>query len=449
MKWERLIGTFRIASNGKKGYPNDKITHEDYLTDLNKQFSSDYRRVVKSDSFRRLQDKTQVFPLERNDFVRTRLTHSLEVAMHTRDLLTEIIKRMENRGIVIDEMSQCFRLLETASLIHDIGNPPFGHFGEEAIRIWFNKNGKNLQCWTSFTGQQREDFLKFEGNAQTIRLLTKLHNDNGSSEEGMKLTASTMDAVIKYIARSDQVDKNNVLTKKVGYFYSEEYEFKKIKFATGTAEKRHPLVYILEAADDLAYTFSDVEDAYNYGLYNYFELKAFIDEKTGNDKLLVKESSEAAAIQSFLRDTQTKVYRSASKAFVDKYEDIMAGTFKSEIICEDCDEVKCFDALKEFSSQYIFQTKTILDQEVLGFNIINRLLDEFVPVVLKYGKEPMNKYEERLFNNISRSAEDLYKKETKACLEKEKDYYRLKMAVDFVCNMTDGYAKKLHDTLFN
>ena len=131
------------------------------------------------------------------------------------------------------------------------------------------------------------------------------------------------------------------------------------------------------------------------------------------------------------------------------YEEIMAGTFQAEIINEECDEVKCFHALKEFSYEYVFQTKTILDQEVLGFNIINRLLSEFIPVVLKYDKEPMNKYEERLFNNLPRNAEKLYKSETETSSDHEKDYYRLKMAVDFICNMTDGYAKKLHDTLFN
>lgn len=453
MQWKQLLGTFRISTQSARVYPNNRLTYKNYPLDLRKAFDSDYRRVVKSDSFRRLQDKTQVFPLERNDFVRTRLTHSLEVAMHTRDLLTEVLSLLDKKGIAPEGLAEAYRLLETAALIHDIGNPPFGHFGEEAIRIWFSKNGQQLPCWENFSQQQKQDFLRFEGNAQTIRLLTKLHNDNGSSETGMNLTASTLDTVIKYIAGADQVDKSNLLTKKVGYFYSEETIFANIKKVTGTAGKRHPLVFLLEAADDLAYTFSDIEDAYNYGLYNYQELKRFIDEKTGTDCLMTHtyEGSEAAALQSFLRETQRKVYQSASKTFVSQYEGIMAGTFAQDIIMEDCDHVRCFQALKEFSYEYVFQTKTILDQEVLGFNIINRLLDEFIPVVLKYDKAQayMNKYEERLFNNLPRSAERLYQRETNGCPESEKDYYRLKMAVDFVCSMTDGYAKKLHDTLFN
>lgn len=449
MYWKRLVGTFRISLKSNKVCPNDKLTHKNYLLDLGVAFNSDYRRVIKSDSFRRLQDKTQVFPLERNDFVRTRLTHSLEVAMHTRDLLIGVISKLNRKGIIIEELDESYRLLETAALIHDIGNPPFGHFGEEAIRIWFSKYGPDLACWSTFSEQQKQDFLKFEGNAQTIRLLTKLHNDNGSSETGMNLTASTLDSVIKYTAASDQVDKSDLLTKKVGYFYSEEKVFKNIKFVTGTTGCRHPIVFLLEAADDVAYTFSDIEDAYNYGLYSYRKLKSFIDKKTGTDRFLVNKTSEAAAIQDFLRETQKLVYQSASKTFVEHYEEIMAGTFHGELINEECDEVKCFHALKEFSYEHVFQTKTILDQEVLGFNIINRLLDEFVPVVLKHEKEPMNKYEERLFNNLPRSAEELYRRESENCSEADKDYYRLKMAVDFICNMTDGYAKKLHDTLFN
>lgn len=412
MNWRQLVGTYRISDNGKQ-YQNDWLNKQvDLATELRKSFDSDYRRVIKSDAFRRLQDKTQVFPLERNDFVRTRLTHSLEVAMHSRDILRLVISQLNERNIEVMELSECYRLLETAALIHDIGNPPFGHFGEEAIRIWFEKNGPLYACWSDFSEQQQNDFLNFEGNAQTIRLLTKLHHDNGTSKAGMKLTA--------------------------------------IKFATGTQNKRHPLVFLLEASDDIAYTFSDIEDAYNYGLYSYQDLKQFVDGQTGTKKFLMleKDKTEEATLQEFLRKTQRAVCQSVAKNFANHYDLIMRGIYHNEIIIEDCDEVKCFQALKNFSRVYVFQTKTILDQEVLGFNIINRLLDEFVPVVLKYEKVSMNKYEERIFNNISESAKALYRREAKNATEAEKDYYRLKMAVDFVCNMTDGYAKKVYDTLF-
>ena len=450
MNLRQLVGTYRISDNGKQ-YQNDWLNKQvDLATELRKSLDSDYRRVIKSDAFRRLQDKTQVFPLERNDFVRTRLTHSLEVAMHSRDILRLVISQLNERNIEVMELSECYRLLETAALIHDIGNPPFGHFGEEAIRIWFEKNGPLYACWSDFSEQQQNDFLNFEGNAQTIRLLTKLHHDNGTSKAGMKLTATTLDTVIKYTASSDQLNKQQLLSKKVGYFYSEKQVFNAIKFATGTQNKRHPLVFLLEASDDIAYTFSDIEDAYNYGLYSYQDLKQFVDGQTGTKKFLMleKDKTEEATLQEFLRKTQRAVCQSVAKNFANHYDLIMRGIYHNEIIIEDCDEVKCFQALKNFSRVYVFQTKTILDQEVLGFNIINRLLDEFVPVVLKYEKVSMNKYEERIFNNISESAKALYRREAKNATEAEKDYYRLKMAVDFVCNMTDGYAKKVYDTLF-
>lgn len=438
MEWDQLVSNTRVPTYVK-----------DQKDSLEKVFYSDYRRVVKSDSFRRLQDKTQVFPLERNDFVRTRLTHSLEVAMHTRDLLVEVIKGLDQKNIQVNELNESFRLLETAALIHDIGNPPFGHFGEEAIRIWFSKNGKKLSCWSTLTAQQQADFIHFEGNAQTIRLLTKIHDDNGHSKRGMRLAASTMDSVIKYTASSTEIDKSDLLKKKVGYFFSEINEYEKIKQATGTEEKRHPLVYLLEAADDLAYTFSDIEDAYTYGFYSYKELVDFIQQDAQIDHLLKEKGADPARLQAFLRKAQTKVYKSASHVFVENYEDILNGTFNKEIIWEDCEEVKAFEALKRFARKNIFSAKEILDQEVLGFNIMSRLLDELVPVVLKYDKEEMNQYEKRLFNNIPESAKELFKRETKYCSEGEKYYYRLKMAVDFVCNMTDGYARKLHDRLFS
>ncbi|HEQ3565727.1 TPA: dNTP triphosphohydrolase, partial [Enterococcus faecalis] len=155
MNWRQLVGTYRISDNGKQ-YQNDWLNKQvDLATELRKSFDSDYRRVIKSDAFRRLQDKTQVFPLERNDFVRTRLTHSLEVAMHSRDILRLVISQLNERNIEVMELSECYRLLETAALIHDIGNPPFGHFGEEAIRIWFEKNGPLYACWSDFSEQQQ------------------------------------------------------------------------------------------------------------------------------------------------------------------------------------------------------------------------------------------------------------------------------------------------------
>ena len=214
MNWRQLVGTYRISDNGKQ-YQNDWLNKQvDLATELRKSFDSDYRRVIKSDAFRRLQDKTQVFPLERNDFVRTRLTHSLEVAMHSRDILRLVISQLNERNIEVMELSECYRLLETAALIHDIGNPLLDILGKKPF-VFGLKNGPLYACWSDFSEQQQNDFLNFEGNAQTIRLLTKLHHDNGTSKAGMKLTATTLDTVIKYTASSDQLNKQQLLSKKL------------------------------------------------------------------------------------------------------------------------------------------------------------------------------------------------------------------------------------------
>ena len=207
----------------------------------------------------------------------------------------------------------------------------------------------------------------------------------------------------------------------------------------------YPVIESEEVADEIVNSGDEDVEFDNVNLEETNLTSTELAAETDEDK---KDKTEEATLQEFLRKTQRAVCQSVAKNFANHYDLIMRGIYHNEIIIEDCDEVKCFQALKNFSRAYVFQTKTILDQEVLGFNIINRLLDEFVPVVLKYEKVSMNKYEERIFNNISESAKALYRREAKNATEAEKDYYRLKMAVDFVCNMTDGYAKKVYDTLF-
>ena len=265
MEWNKLVNVKRVPSYSR-----------DSLVSLEQAFDSDYRRIVKSSSFRRLQDKTQVYPLDRSDFVRTRLTHSLEVAMLSQDLLNEVVKLADHKGIDTSMLKQSGRLLESASLIHDIGNPPFGHFGEEAIRLWFERNEHNFSEFASLEPELKNDFLYFEGNAQTIRLLTKLHDYNGASNFGMRLTASVLDSVIKYTALSTEISKEHIQTKKLGCYYSEKEIFKEIKEATGTVGMRHPLVYLLEAADDISYTFSDLEDGYNFKMFHYSDLRDYL-----------------------------------------------------------------------------------------------------------------------------------------------------------------------------
>lgn len=249
------------------------------LSDIRNDFEKDFHRILSSPSFRRLQDKTQVFPLSENDFVRTRLTHSLEVLSFARSIGQSIGKKIieekmdENFGY--EELNAISTILSSAALVHD-RNPPFGHFGEDTICMWFkknlskikvkNENGEMKKISEILNEQMIADLENFEGNAQAIRVVSKLHFI--VDENGMNLTYALLNTLIKYPVSSLDINKNsgNIKDKKMGYFLAEEDLFFDIVNSTGTYDKeknticRHPLTFLLEAADDIAYATADIED---------------------------------------------------------------------------------------------------------------------------------------------------------------------------------------------
>ena len=244
MEWNRLLSEERERGNagGRRS------------ADLRSEFEKDYHRIIGSASFRRLQDKTQVFPLDKSDFIRTRLTHSLEVASLGKSLGQNIgeniLEHRKNSGFTPRMREDISHILECAGLIHDIGNPPFGHFGELAIREWFRLNLPRL----TFRGrpvedmlseQMKQDFYHFEGNAQALRLVTRLHYL--VDEHGMNLTYALLNTIIKYPVPSTGIDPHSgdIREKKMGYYYADREIFEKITAATGTGNRRHPLTFIL------------------------------------------------------------------------------------------------------------------------------------------------------------------------------------------------------------
>lgn len=254
MKWDKLLSAERNrrSSSAKAGRS----------TDLRSEFEKDYHRIIGSASFRRLQDKTQVFPLDKSDFIRTRLTHSLEVSSFAKSLGQNIAENIltykRDSGFTPRMKEDICNILQCAGLIHDIGNPPFGHFGEMAIREWFRKNLTRLRFQGQpveevLTPQMREDLYHFEGNAQALRLVTKLHYL--VDEQGMNLTYALLGTIIKYPVSSVEInpDSGDIKDKKLGYYYADRDIFEAVQEATGTNGKRHPLTFILEAADDIAY----------------------------------------------------------------------------------------------------------------------------------------------------------------------------------------------------
>ena len=269
MEWRQLLSTKRSRGPSlRRGAGSD----------LRSEFEKDYQRIIGSASFRRLQDKTQVFPLDKSDFIRTRLTHSLEVSSFAKSLGQNIGQKlltgeMDPRFTMQMKEDIC-HILQCAGLIHDIGNPPFGHFGELAIREWFERNLKRLEYYGKpvediLEPQMKEDFYHFEGNAQALRLVTKLHYL--VDENGMNLTCALLDTIVKYPVPSTGIDKTtgNIKDGKMGYYYAEQEIYREISRETGTGSNRHPLTYILEAADDLAYSTADIEDAFVKGYITY------------------------------------------------------------------------------------------------------------------------------------------------------------------------------------
>lgn len=466
MNWNQLLSEERIPQSKKNNN----------LTSLRSEVESDYYRIINSASFRRLQDKTQVFPLDRGDFVRTRLTHSLEVSAVAKFIGKQVCSQIIEQGLEKEDINthDMVETLACASLIHDIGNPPFGHFGESAIQNWFQQHLKQIpyneqeSIHDVLNEQQRNDLYYYEGNAQSLRIITRLHRLN--SKYGLHLTSGVLDTIIKYpcdsTAKKMESDKpkdqRSLLRKKHGYFYSEEAIYRQIKENTGTAQTRHPLTFILEAADDLAYIFSDLEDGYNKGSYSYDELRQqLIDGKDegGLRRLenLYKKFQEdhtlqndptRTAIFNWLTAKQLFCISEVSKAFIEHYEEIMHGTFEKELLAV-CSQASVISRLKKFAFDRVYQTRPIIKLELMGNEIISFLLAQFVDAALHLDRpEPMNDIQEKYYRLLSKNyIENYYDSVQGLQDDREKVYYRLLLAADFVAGMSDSYAKTLYQEI--
>lgn len=466
MEWERLLCGDRIRSYQRKGTSSD----------LRTEFEKDYHRIIGSASFRRLQDKTQVFPLDKSDFIRTRLTHSLEVSSFAKSLGQNISKT-----ILLDIKDPSFQpsyqadvcdILQCAGLLHDIGNPPFGHFGETIIREWFCRNLERL----TFDGkplnelllpQMREDFYHFEGNTQALRLVTKLHYL--VDEHGMNLTKGLLGTMIKYPVSSLEVDhkSEDIRNRKMGYYYAERDIFADIQEAVGTDGARHPLACVLEAADDIAYLTADIEDAFKKGCISFRQLVQELWDGAGQktedseycrltaglenryQKALERgvEQPEAYAVQNWIVQVQGRLIAGATRGFKDNYGEIMDGTFKKDLFYgTDCELMA--KRLGDIAYRYVFISKPILKLEIAAQTILNFLLDRFVDAAIPYDTgRKLNAVQEKLMMLVSDNYKAIYKIYSKEKDEVEKLYLRLLLVTDSVCGMTDSYAKSLYQEL--
>ena len=487
MNWNTLMSPVRARDAG-----NNRIKSGN---DLRSEFEKDYQRIISSASFRRLQDKTQVFPLDKSDFIRTRLTHSLEVANFARSIGRMIGAKIIELGIDSDfttnTKDDICAVLECAGLLHDIGNPPFGHFGEDAIRDWFKDNlpkidynGKSIA--DVLNAQQLGDFYHFEGNTQALRVVTKLHFM--VDKYGMNLTQALLCTIMKYPGSSLQIDydkKNpdrDIARKKMGYFYADRETFYRATESCGTGNRRHPLAFALEAADDIAYKTADIEDAVKKKLLDVptllRELKLALDEAkvmefaSGDNKSQTIDQTEwlinkleskynqaieeglhnpnLYAIQNWVVRVQGVELSCAVDSFIENYDAIMEGTYKKELLADTKGNL-VMDVLGDVAYRYAFISEPILKLEVAADAIFTYLLERLVSALRYFDtplwKEKASAVDQKMVGLISSSFMQTYRFYSDGCSEEDKLYLRLLLATDYVSSMTDSYAKRLYQEL--
>lgn len=463
MNWKELLSTKRQRTSTSEG-----------RRDLRSEFEKDYHRIIGSASFRRLQDKTQVFPLDTSDFIRTRLTHSLEVSSFARSLGQTVGASIVEQGLDPDfgpqEKDDISDILQCAGLVHDIGNPPFGHFGEICIRQWFRDHldetmykGKSLREW--LTPQMCEDLCQFEGNAQVLRLLTRLHFL--IDENGMNLTYALLSTIIKYPVSSLEADRksSDSSRKKMGYFYSEEDLFRDIEASTGLCGKRSPLTYLLEAADDIAYATADIEDAYKKGFIRYRDLQLEL-QTLGTDtahpalailsaqyeKGLEKQPDdpELYAVLNWTVRLQGYLLEQAADSFMAHYDEIMAGRYEKDLFYGT--EVEQLIALLcDMGWRYVFDSPAIYKMELRTAEVYEYLLDKFVQAVLYYEtdewEEKRRPTDHKLMTIISENYKRAYHHLAAGKSEAEQLYLRLLLVTDCISGMTDSYARDFYQEI--
>lgn len=427
-------------------------------TDGRNPFDNDLSRIVLSSHFRRLQDKAQVFPLEKCDFIRTRLTHSMEVACFARGLGLGVEKHLISKKIISKEQKGYIpSILEVAGLIHDIGNPPFGHFGEEVIKQYFKTLDTSTPVGVAFqslTEEQKNDFLNFDGNVQGFRILRKL--GISKDEYSYNLTMPVLSTIIKYPYSSINGNKKEegarYSQKKFGYFDSEKNDYIKIISELGlTNNNRHPLTYLLEAADDIAYSVSDIEDGHKLGIITLNRIKKSFAKNNCPGFLSgfkQYESNMDLYIQNLRIKAQGKMLVECTNTYIRKFEDIISGAFDDDLIKNSAaKDLRC--AFEDLSI-YNFSDRSVLKRELLGEEVMRYLLNVFYEALFsenlfKEGKFNKKTKEYKIYALIS----DNYKE--KACNTGDKfpvdNYKKFMLITDYISGMTDSFALNLYKEL--
>lgn len=473
-----------------KNYLSNKRWREenviDPLKDRRNPFEVDFGKVVFCPALRRMHDKTQVMPLSSGDCILTRLTHSLHVMNIAESLACNYVRNDAFKNLYEDEEeafedAQSIRaILKSASLLHDIGNPPFGHFGEDTIMDYFDnffKSEAGNRIAGDLTEEEKVDFVQFDGNAQGIRIVSKLQY--AGALDGLNLTYGTLGAYLKYPNEGEKDKLGYVGNHKHGIFKTEHELFQRIVDNCHMKREdgfivRHPLAFLVEAADTICYGTMDVEDGLCQNWYSISDLLKELNTFISNEKKTSLNICDIIGFKYSDEDKRRKDLRQvrlelrehfitylvdlAIRNFISNLEDIVTGKYNDELVYDDpyCVAV----ALKDFTRRKILSNRNVLKFEITGNSVITGLLD----ILIKYFFHPNKSYHSRLNGIISDSRMAVAMKEdlgnryhedviisSDAIGEFEvadlSSYERLRMIVDFVASMTDKYSVELYQTL--
>jgi dGTPase len=441
MNWPDLLSRKRLGADEP---PAGSATRTD--------FQRDFDRIVFSSAFRRMQDKTQIFPLSKIDYVRTRLTHSLETSSVGRSLGTLVGEQIiARRGLDGFEASDFGDICAAACLAHDIGNPPFSHSGEDAIRHWATHADYGRRRVQVLTGSQREDFLSFEGNAQGFRILTRLQNRDNRG--GLQLTCATLAAFTKYPRESwlGGDFPNGVSTKKFGFFAEDQSLFEEVAATVGLERRdplravwhRHPLAFLVEAADDICYRVIDIEDGFRLGHISYQEAVdlfwPILREPSRQQARLQRIGGHKERVEFLRAKVINEAIQQARDCFLDLEASILAGRFDEPLLTRVPKRAE-LDRLLEIAQERIYCAPEVVEIETAGFEVISELLERFIQVLDDIAERGQGATPKSRMTSLLVPEQFV----GPARVPSTALYTRLLRLTDFVAGMTDSYAVSLY-----
>ena len=441
MNWEQLLSLKRF------GDTNKRLRKEQDETRLG--FEVDYDRIIFSSEFRSLQDKTQVVPLSKTDFVHTRLTHSLEVSVVGRSLGRKVGRLLLEKHPHLEnvhgyKMNDFGAIVAAAALAHDIGNPPFGHSGEKAIGAYF-KSGNGAEFKSHLTNEEYQDLCDFEGNANGFKILTESREGR---EGGLRLSYATLGAFMKYPKASlPKKPTHHIADKKYGFFQSEKEMFADVASELGLTKRsneymsfqRHPLAFLVEAADDICYTIIDFEDGINLGLIQEeYALEYLINLvrgkiKTENYHALKTTEDRVSYLRALAIGT---LIDEAASLFMTHEEAILAGKFETALLDVSQYKAQIKDII-DLSVKNVYRSKEVIDKEISGYEILNQLLNAYGKMAFNYFEGTMTNYDKLLHNVLPETVK----------LTNDALYENLLAVCLYISKLSDTNAMLLHQKL--